>query len=132
MPLQQLDQEQIRTWTRRQKDQWWFDNIYRHNMAQLSLRSAVTGFFLGGILAATALYIGAKTGIGIGVGLTSVILSFALFRILNNLGLSSDLTILENNCAQSIATAAGYMTNPMITSLVAYMVITGKIIPWCR
>ncbi|MFZ6745504.1 OPT family oligopeptide transporter [Undibacterium sp. JH2W] len=130
MALQQLDDEQIRTWTRRQKDQWWFDNVYRKDMAQLTLRSALTGFLLGGILAATALYIGAKTGIGIGVGLTSVILSFAIFRILHSLGLTADYSILENNCTQSIATAAGYMVNPLISSLAAYMLITGKIIPW--
>ncbi|MFZ6759795.1 OPT family oligopeptide transporter [Undibacterium sp. Ji50W] len=130
MALQQLDEAQIRTWTRRQKDQWWFDNIYQKDMAQLTLRSALTGFLLGGILAATALYIGAKTGIGIGVGLTSVILSFAIFRILHGLGITSDYTILENNCTQSIATAAGYMINPLISSLAAYMLITGKIIPW--
>ena len=52
--------------TRAQKDQWWFDNVYRGDMPQLTIRSALTGFLLGGILAATALYIGAKTGISIG------------------------------------------------------------------
>ena len=49
-------------------------------MPQLTIRSALTGFLLGGVLAATALYIGAKTGITIGVGLTSVILAFAMYR----------------------------------------------------
>ncbi|MFZ6772822.1 OPT family oligopeptide transporter [Undibacterium sp. SXout7W] len=130
MALQQLTDEQIRTWTRSQKDEWWFKNIYRGDMAQLTLRSAITGFFLGGILAATALYIGAKTGISIGVGLTSVILAFALFKILDNAGVAKDFTILENNCAQSIATAAGYMIVPLITVLSAYMMITEKVIPW--
>lgn len=130
MALQQLDDEQIRTWTRAQKDEWWFKNIYRGDMRQLTLRSALTGFLLGGILAATAIYIGAKTGISIGVGLTSVILSFALFRIFNKLGWCEDFTILENNCTQSIATAAGYMIGPLISSLAAYMLVSGKIIPW--
>lgn len=69
MALQQLSEEQISTWTRAQKDEWWFKNIYRGDMPQLTLRSAFTGFFLGGILSATALYIGGKTGITIGVGL---------------------------------------------------------------
>jgi hypothetical protein len=77
MALQQLTDEQTATWTREQKDQWWFANIYRGDMPQLTMRSALTGFLLGGVLAATALYIGGKTGIGIGVGLTSVILAFA-------------------------------------------------------
>jgi uncharacterized oligopeptide transporter (OPT) family protein len=130
MALKQLTEEQVRTWTRAQKDEWWFKNVFRGAMPQLTIRSGVTGFLLGGVLAATALYVAAKTGIGIGVGLTAVILSFALYRIMHSAGLAADFTILENNCTQSIATAAGYMVAPMISSLAAYMLITGKIIPW--
>jgi uncharacterized oligopeptide transporter (OPT) family protein len=130
MALLHLSEEQISTWTRSQKDQWWFDNLYRGDMPQLTIRSGVTGFFLGGVLAATALYIAGKTGITIGVGLTSVIMAFAIFRILHGIGLAPDYTILENNCTQSIATAAGYMVTPLASSLAAYMLVTGKIIPW--
>lgn len=130
MALQQLSDEQVRTWSRAQKDEWWLKNVFRGDMAQLSIRSAVTGFLLGGILAATSLYIAAKTGISIGVGLTSVILAFALFKILAKVGIASDFTILENNCTQSIATAAGYVITPLTSSLAAYMLITDRIIPW--
>jgi uncharacterized oligopeptide transporter (OPT) family protein len=130
MALQQLDEEQIRTWTREQKDQWWFKNVFRGDMPQLTIRSGITGFFLGGVLAATALYIAGKTGITIGVGLTSVILAFAMFRLMSQAGIAKDFTILENNCSQSIATAAGYMVAPMISSLAAYMLVTGRIIHW--
>jgi len=130
MALLQLSGEQTRTWTRAQKDNWWFSNVYRGDIPQLTIRSGLTGFFLGGVLAATALYIGAKTGIAVGVGLTSVILSFAIFRLLHAAGLGQDFTILENNCTQSIATAAGYMITPLIASLAAYMLVTGRIIPW--
>lgn len=130
MALQQLDEHQIATWTRAQKDEWWFKNVFRGDMAQLTARSAITGFLLGGILCATALYIGGKTGISIGVGLTSVILSFAIFKILHGAGLGADFTILENNCTQSIATSAGYAMTPLISSLAAYMLVTGNIIPW--
>ena len=130
MALTHLTDEQIRTWTRSQKDRWWFENIYRGDMAQLTLRSALTGFLLGGVLAATNLYIGGKTGITTGVGLTSVILAFAFYRALAKSGIARDFTILENNCTQSIATAAGYMTSPLISALAAYMIVTGKIIPW--
>ena len=130
MALPQLTEEQIRTWSRSQKDQWWFKNVYRGDMAQLTLRSALTGFCLGGVLAATNLYIGGKTGITTGVGLTSVILAFAMYRALAKSGFAQDFTILENNCTQSIATAAGYMTSPLISALAAYMIVTGHIIPW--
>ena len=42
MALQQLTAEQVRTWTLEQKDRWWFTNVYRGDMAQLTLRSAVS------------------------------------------------------------------------------------------
>jgi uncharacterized oligopeptide transporter (OPT) family protein len=96
MAIQHLSDEQISTWSRSQKDEWWFKNVFRGDMPQLSLRAAVTGFLLGGVLSATALYIVGKTGITIGVGLTSVILSFAIFRAMHSTGLVPDYTILEN------------------------------------
>ncbi len=130
MALQQLTEEQIRTWTRRQKDEWWLKNVYRGDMPQLTLRSALTGFLLGGVLAATGLYIAAKTGISIGVGLTSVILAFAIYRALAGAGIAQDFTILENNCTQSIATSAGYVVTPLTSSLAAYMLVTGIVVPW--
>ena len=128
MALLHLTEEQIRTWTREQKDRWWLDNVFRGDMPQLTIRSAITGFLLGGVLSATALYIAGKTGITIGVGLTSVILAFAMYRIMNTMGFAQDFTILENNCTQSIATAAGYMVTPLVSALAAYMLVTGKII----
>lgn len=128
MAIQQLNDEQIKTWSRQQKDQWWLDNIYRGDMPQLSWRSGLTGFILGGVLSSTAMYIGAKTGISIGVNLISVILAFGLFKALENAGIANNFTVLENNCTQSIATSAGYMTMPLVACLPAYMMIT-KIIP---
>ena len=130
MAIQQLTDEQVKTWSRQQKDQWWFENIYRGDMAQLTLRSGLTGFLLGGILSSTAMYIGAKTGISIGVNLISVILAFAVFRSLENAGICKHFTILENNCSQSIATSAGYMTMPLVAALPAYMMISEKIPAW--
>jgi len=130
MAIEQLNEEQIRTWTRDQKDEWWFKNIYRGDMPQLTWSSGLSGFFLGGLLSATALYIGAKTGVTIGVGLTSVIMAFALFKLLAKVGVGRDISILENNCTQSIASAAGYMVMPLIGIMPAYMLVTGTIIPW--
>jgi OPT family oligopeptide transporter len=129
MALQQLTAEQIRTWSREQKDRWWLENVFRHDMPQLTLRAALTGFLLGCLLSATNLYVGAKTGWTLGVGLTSVILAFATYRIFARLG-ARDMTILENNCVQSIATAAGYMTMPLTSGLAAYMWATNHVLPW--
>lgn len=105
MALAQLTPEQTRTWAREEKDRWWFENIYRGDLPQLTLRSGLTGFFLGGILSATNLYVAGKTSVTLGVNLTSVILAFAMFRFLARVGLGKDFTILENNAMQSIATS---------------------------
>src|SRR6516165_1637680 len=129
MAIHELNEEQIRTWTLEEKDRWWLEKVYRGSMAQLTLRSALTGMMLGGILSLTNLYVGAKTGWTLGVGITSVILAFAMFKILATLQLADEFTILENNAMQSIATAAGYMTSPMISSLAAYMMVTGWVLP---
>jgi uncharacterized oligopeptide transporter (OPT) family protein len=128
MAIPQLSEEQIRTWSVEEKDRWWLANIWRGDMPQLTIRSGITGFLLGGLLSATNLYIGAKTGWTLGVGLTSVILAFAAFKVLSAMRLAKDFTILENNAMQSIATAAGYMTGPLISGFAAYMMITNKII----
>jgi uncharacterized oligopeptide transporter (OPT) family protein len=129
MALTQLTPEQTRTWTREEKDRWWFENVYRGDLPQLTIRSALTGFLLGGILSATNLYVAGKTGVTLGVNLTSVILAFAMFRLLARVGLGKDFTILENNAMQSIATSAGYMTVPLTSSLAAYMMVTNTIVP---
>ena len=47
MAIEHLTEEQIRTWTREQKDTWWLTRVFRGNMPQLTLRSALTGFLLG-------------------------------------------------------------------------------------
>ena len=129
MAIPQLTDEQVLTWSREEKDRWWLTSVFRGDMAQLTLRSALTGFMLGGILSATNLYVGAKTGWTLGVGLTSVILSFAMYRFFARLG-AKDMTILENNCTQSIATAAGYMTGPLISGMAAYMWVENRLMPW--
>jgi uncharacterized oligopeptide transporter (OPT) family protein len=127
--IHELTDEQIRTWSLEQKDRWWLEKVFRGDMPQLTLRSALTGMSLGAILSLTNIYVGAKTGWTLGVGITSVILAFAMFKVLAKIGLADEFTILENNAMQSIATASGYMTSPLISSLAAYMMVTGYVIP---
>ena len=127
--IQELTPEQVHSLTLEQKDEWWLKNVYRGDMPQLNLRSALTGMVLGGVLSLTNLYIGIKTGWTLGVGISSVILSFAIFRLLARLNLGQEMSILENNAMQSIATSAGYMTAPLMASMPAYMMVTGKVVP---
>src|SRR3954466_7983123 len=129
MPIKELSEEQIRTWTLEQKDRWWLENVYRGDMPQLNFRSAITGMLLGGVLSLTNLYVGIRTGWTLGVGITSVVLSYAAFKVIAKLKIGSEMTILENNAMQSVATSAGYMTAPLISAMPAYMLVTQKSVP---
>src|SRR6185436_20629253 len=63
----------------------WFRNTYRGDVPQFTLRSFVVGSFLGAFMAGSNLYVGLKTGWGLGVAITSCILSFALGSALTSL-----------------------------------------------
>ena len=82
MAIKQLTPEQVHSMTLREKDQWWLDNVYRGDMPQLTLRSALSGMLIGGVLSLTNLYIGIRTGWTLGVGISSVIVSFAFFSMM--------------------------------------------------
>ena len=130
MAIQQLTEEQIRTMTVEEKDRWWLENVYKGDTPQMTVRVVVCGFFLGGLLSITNLYVGAKAGWSLGVAITAVILAFVMFKALSRAGLGANYHVLESNILQSIACAAGYMNGPLIASMAAYMVVTDTVIPW--
>ncbi|PWU21185.1 MAG: hypothetical protein C5B49_02990 [Bdellovibrio sp.] len=129
MAVHELSEKQIGNMTLLEKDTWWLRTVYRGDMPQLNLRSGLTGIFLGGILSLTNLYIGIRTGWALGVGVTAVILSYALFRVFSILKIGREMSILENSAMQSVATSAGYMMAPLVASIPAYMIVTGEVIP---
>ena len=53
MAIQHLSEEQIQEWSLEQKDRWWLKNVFKGNMPQLTIRSALTGMLLGGVLSLT-------------------------------------------------------------------------------
>lgn len=103
----------------------WYDRVYRGDATpQLTLRAVLMGSFLGFFLAFTNLYIGLKTGWGLGVAITACILSFALWNVLQKVGLAkTPMTILETNCMQSTASSAGYATGGTMVSAIAALVM---------
>ncbi|MCA9606488.1 MAG: OPT/YSL family transporter [Myxococcales bacterium] len=129
MAIEHLSDEEIQTMSLAEKDRWWLDKVFKGDMPQLTVRSAATGMILGGVLSLTNLYVGVKTGWTLGVGITSVILAFSMWKVFQKIGVKSEFSLLENNCMQSIATSAGYMTAPLISSLTAYMWVTNTQIP---
>jgi putative OPT family oligopeptide transporter len=108
----------------------WFEQIYKgrgDSMRQLTWRAVLMGSVLGGILSLTNLYIGLKSGWGIGVAITACILSYAIWTTFVKIGLvKTPMTILENNCMQSTASAAGYSTGgTLISAFAAFIMLNG-------
>jgi putative OPT family oligopeptide transporter len=106
----------------------WYEQVYRgrgDSMAQLTVRAVLMGACLGGVLSLTNLYIGLKAGWGFGVAITASILSYAIWSSLLKVGIArTPMTILENNCMQSTASAAGYSTGgTLISAFAAYIII---------
>ncbi|WP_437964193.1 OPT family oligopeptide transporter [Sorangium sp. So ce260] len=121
-------------------EQAWYERAYRGDEApQLTLRAIVMGAALGFVLAFTNLYIGLKIGWHIGVAITACLLSFAIWGSFVRLGVArTPMTILENNCMQSTASAAGFSTgSTMVSAIPALLMLSasperpgGEHLPW--
>ena len=96
-------------------EEQWYARVYRgDDVPQLTVRAVLTGSALGFVLAFTNVYIGLKAGWSLGVALAACIVSFSVWNVLLKLGIArSRMTILESNCMQSTASAAGYSTGTM-------------------
>jgi uncharacterized oligopeptide transporter (OPT) family protein len=97
-------------------------------MLQLTWRAVLMGSVLGGILSLTNVYVGLKAGWALGVSITACILSFAIWNTLLRFRVArSPMSILENNCMQSTATAAGVSAGAtLVSAFPAYMMINGE------
>jgi uncharacterized oligopeptide transporter (OPT) family protein len=106
----------------------WLENVYvGDHMPQLTLRAVLTGMALGGVMALSNLYVGFKTGWGLGVTITASILAYALFSGLQRISPSlrgREFTILENNMMASAASAAGYMSSSLFVGAVPALYLT--------
>jgi len=105
--------------TPEQKDLHWFTHVYKGDqMPQLTVRAVLMGGILGMLLSASNLYTTLKVGWAFGVAITSCVLSFVIwnaFRALTGGGVRP-MSILETNCMQSTASAAGYSTGATIAT----------------
>ncbi len=109
----------------------WLANVYvGDKVPQLTVRAVLTGMLLGGVMALSNLYVGMKTGWGLGVTITACILAFGLFSTLQRLIpalAKNEFTILENNMMSSAASAAGYMSSSIFVGAVpALYLCTGE------
>ncbi|MEZ4393882.1 MAG: OPT family oligopeptide transporter [Polyangiales bacterium] len=79
------------------------------------------------LMSISNLYTTLKLGWAFGVAITACVLSFAIWNLFMVLGIAkTPMTLLENNCMQSTASAAGYSTGgTLATAVGALLMITG-------
>ena len=117
-------------------DRQWYEQVYKgrgDSMAQLTLRSVLMGGILGMFMAVSNLYTTLKLGWSFGVSITACVISFVVWNAIRTVlgGRISQMTILENNCMQSTAMAAGSSTGSTIaTAFGALLLIQGAHQPW--
>lgn len=116
------------------KDLKWLREVYQgDHERQLTLRAVMTGGLLGMVLSISNLYTTLKLGWAFGVAITACVLSHVLWNALRALsgGRMRRMTMLENNCMQSTASAAGYSTGGTVGSAFAALYLyEGVHQPW--
>lgn len=116
-----------------QDDREWLENVYRGTSdPQLTVRAVASGMLLGGIMSLSNLYIGLKSGWGLGVDIAAVILIFSIFKGLKSIGLvRREFGILENTIMMTAAVAASWISSAGLVSAVpALTMVTGKTFVW--
>ncbi|MDB6117249.1 MAG: Oligopeptide transporter, family [Verrucomicrobiaceae bacterium] len=120
--------------TPEERDALWFRTVYQgNNQRQLTWRAVVTGGLLGMLLSLSNLYTTLKLGWSFGVAITACVMSYVLWNALRALtgGRLSQMSLLENNCMQSTASAAGYSTGGTVgCAFAALFMIEGGHQPW--
>jgi uncharacterized oligopeptide transporter (OPT) family protein len=120
--------------TPEQMDRHWYEHVYQgDDQPQLTVRAVLIGGVLGMFMSLSNLYTTLKLGWAFGVAITACVLSFVLWNALRALsgGRLSRMSLLENNCMQSTASAAGYSTGATVgTAFGALMLISGGHQPW--
>ncbi len=110
-------------------DRYWLKHVYRADTtAQLTARALITGCIIGGVMSFSNLYVGLKTGWGLGASITAAILAYAFFSTwqqLRGLPESEHFTVLENNTMQTAASSAAYMTSAgLVAAIPALYMVT--------
>ena len=112
--------------TPEEKDEHWFKHAYQGDrMPQLTFRAVAMGAVLGMLMSISNLYTTLKVGWSFGVAITSCVMSFVIWNALRSLTARrlSPMSILENNCMQSTASAAGSSTGATIATAFGALLI---------
>ncbi|MFN8587565.1 MAG: OPT family oligopeptide transporter [Candidatus Eisenbacteria bacterium] len=130
----------------------WFEHVYQGDkMKQFTARAVLMGMVLGMIMVCSNVYVGLKAGWSMGVAITSCVLAYVTFQVLQStigpvlvklhrvpvvggffrwIWPDNHYSILENNCMQSTASAGGSMTSAgLVNAIPALMMLSAAAIP---
>lgn len=124
------DETQNKTVEERDRD--WYENVYQRDVPQLTARAVISGMLFGGLMSLSNLYIGLKSGWGLGVDIVAVILIFSIFKGLKSAGLvSREFGMMENTIMMTVAVAASWISSAGLVSAVpALSMLTGYEFVW--
>jgi uncharacterized oligopeptide transporter (OPT) family protein len=100
------------------KDRHWYETTYQGDrVPQLTVRAVLTGAVIGMLMSVGNLYTVMKVGLGFGVAITSCVLSYLTWSALRTVsgGRVGQLSVLENNCMQTTASAAGFSASASLS-----------------
>jgi len=112
--------------TPEQKDLHWLRHTYQGDrMPQLTWRAVIMGGFLGMAMAAANLYTTLSIGWAFGIAITACVLSFCIWTFVRFCSGNrfSQMSVLENACMASTASAAGFSTGSTIATMFGALVL---------
>ncbi len=119
--------------TLEERDREWFEKVYKGDSEpQLTARAIIAGMIFGGLMSLSNLYVGLKSGWGLGVDIAAVIVIFAVFKALRGIGLTKrDFGMMENTIMMTVAVAASWISSAGLVSAVpALTMLTGYTFVW--
>ena len=116
-----------------ERDREWLETVYRGDKERdLTPRAVLAGMVFGGLMSLSNLYVGLKSGWGLGVDIAAVIVIFAVFKGLRGIGLvKKEFGLMENTIMMSVAVAASWISSAGLVSAVpALTMLTGYQFVW--
>ncbi len=113
-----------------EKDAYWFRHVYQGDrMPQLTVRAVLMGGVLGMLMSASNLYTTLSIGWAFGIAITACVMSYVIWSVMRILtgGRLSQMSVLENACMASTASAAGYSTGSTIATMFGSLVLLAVI-----
>ncbi|MBI5058749.1 OPT/YSL family transporter [candidate division KSB1 bacterium] len=115
--------------TAEQEDREWVEQVYRGDKEpQNTVRAVISGMLLGGVMSVSNVYVGLKSGWGLGVDIAAIIIIFALFKSLELMkAVKRPFGMMESTQMMTVAVAASWISSAgLVNAVPALTITTGK------